>query len=288
LRAFELRNLLIIGEFGELRARARDALQRAEQTGDLYFITYHGVFIEPHLRLLADEPQAARRSIESALTRWSRGGYHIQHALAAEAIPAIGLYEGDAPSAVKALEEQWPLMQKHFLLRNLVFRRGVLELRARAAIGAASAAKDARERHLRAAERDLSDLNALEHLRQTCVVPAIQLLKSGAAETRGDRAQAIALATLAAEGFDERGLSGAAAAARWTLGAMVDGARGMDMRRTAEEWMRSQRIANPVRFSAMVVPGFTGLQARTGGLVSSDKTMAMHDMNVADQGSALS
>jgi eukaryotic-like serine/threonine-protein kinase len=254
LRGFQLRNLLILGRLEELRSRAREALQRAEDTGDLYYVTYHGVFIEPHLRLFDDDDAAAaRQSVTSALARWSTQGYHIQHALAAEAIPAIELYSGNPAAAVDTIRHQWPLMQKNFLLRNLVFRRGVLELRARAAISAAAADEPRRAELLTAAERDL---RALEHLGQPCLAPYIQLLYGGIARIRGNSARARELLVGAAEGFAERGLEGLAAATNWSLGMLGGTPDAQNRRNAADAWMRAERVKNPARFTAMLVPGF--------------------------------
>jgi hypothetical protein len=254
LRGFQLRNLLILGRLEELRARAREALQRAEDTGDLYYVTYHGVFIEPHLRLFDDDDAAAaKQSVTSALARWSTQGYHIQHALAAEAIPAIELYSGNPAAAVATIRDQWPLMQKNFLLRNLVFRRGVLELRARAAISAAAADERRREELLAAAERDL---RALERLGQACLTPFIQLLYGGIARMRGNSVRARELLVGAAEGFAERGLEGLTAATNWSLGMLEGTPDAQDRRNAANAWMRAERVKNPARFTAMLVPGF--------------------------------
>jgi eukaryotic-like serine/threonine-protein kinase len=252
VHAFQLRNLLMLGDYPELRLRGREWLQRAEQTGDLYYATYHGVFIEPHLRLLADQPNEARQSVVDALARWSKGAYHVQHALAAEALPTIELYDGNAQAAVHSLRAQWPLMKKSFMLRNLVYRRGVLELRARAAITAARAYDAERNVHLRAAERDAQ---SLEHLGQPCLQPFIHLLQAGAAATRGERNTATVLLTRAGEGFALAGLDGLLAATRRTLGLLCGGPQGQAMIRTAEDWMSGHHVANPQKFTAMLVAG---------------------------------
>lgn len=253
VRGFQLRNLLILGDYAELRLRAREGLQRAEQTGDLYYATYHGVFIEPHLRLFADEPHEARRSVADALARWAKGAYHVQHALAAEAVPTIELYDGDAAAAVQSLREQWPLLKRNFVLTNLVYRRGILELRARTAIAAAGAHDADRERHLRAAEKDAQSLGRLG---QPCLQPFIHLIRAGTAHTRGEQDTARALLTRAGDGFAGLGLAGLVAATRRTLGVLCGGTQGQEMIRTAEDWMRSQHVANPVKLAAMMVPGF--------------------------------
>ena len=253
LRAFQLRDLLILGDYAELRIRAREGLQRAEQTGDLYYATYHGVFVEPHLRLLADEPAEARRSITEALSRWAKGVYHVQHALAAEALPAIELYDGKAEVAVQVLLEQWPLMKKHFLLRNLVYRRGVLELRGRTEVASAAANAQHRDRYLRSADRDVTMLSALG---QPCLQPFIHVLEAGAAQTRGDVSSARGLLARAGDGFAGAGLDGLAAATRRTLGLVIGGDRGWEMVSAADAWMRGQDVVNPGGSSAMLVPGF--------------------------------
>jgi hypothetical protein len=96
----------------------------------------------------------------------------------------------------------------------------------------------------------------LERLGQPCLQPFIHVIRAGAAQLRGQTDTARALLTRAAEGFAGAGLNGLIAATRRRLGMVCGGAQGQELVRTAEDWMRGQQVANPARFTAMLVPGF--------------------------------
>jgi tetratricopeptide (TPR) repeat protein len=256
LRAFQLRNLLMLGEYPEVRRLASEALQRADQAGDLYYATFHGVFVEPHLRLLDDDVPGARHSITFALARWSAGAgvYGVQHALAAEMRPATEIYAGEGVAAHDTLGAEWVLLKKHFLLQNLVYFRGVLELRARTYVAAAARSQGReRERLIRGAD---ADARRLERLQQPCTAPFVDVIRAGIAHLRGDQDGARFLLTRAAHALDSRGLRGLAAAAGLTLSLTLAGTEGDRLREAALTWMRTHDVARPDRFAALLIPGF--------------------------------
>jgi hypothetical protein len=81
-----------------------------------------------------------------------------------------------------------------------------------------------------------------------------RLLQAGAARRRGEDAAAVLRDAAARCDAVQMGLY--AAAARWQLGWLESGGAGAALATEAAEWMRRQRVANPARMAALLVPGF--------------------------------
>ena len=62
------------------------------------------------VRLASDEPDRAREEMAGAMSRWSRGGYHIQHNDQAWATAEVELYGGNGAAAHELISEIWPAL----------------------------------------------------------------------------------------------------------------------------------------------------------------------------------
>ncbi|OLC08852.1 MAG: hypothetical protein AUH42_00440 [Gemmatimonadetes bacterium 13_1_40CM_70_11] len=86
--------------------------------------------------------------------------------------------------------------------------------------------------------------------------PLSDLLLAALHARRSETASAVRLARRAAAGFEAVDMAGYLAAARRRCGQLIGGAEGVDLVAQADTWMKSQGVANPERFTAMLAPGF--------------------------------
>jgi serine/threonine protein kinase len=250
-QAFLLWALVYVGDFAALARRSSALLKEARERGDLYAATTIGTFVEPHVRLAADDPAGARQLVREFLGQWSREGFHLQHLTALMSDTYIDLYEGNGRSAWERLQGQWPAVVGSHFLRVQILRIFLFHLRARSALAAAAASDDARL--LPMAEKDA---RRIEREKMTWSVPLAQLLRAGLAMRRGHAETAQAQLAAASAGFETVGLKSYAAAAQRRLGRLRQGADGTALVAAADAWMASQDIRNAGRMTAMHAPGF--------------------------------
>ncbi|XXX81277.1 AAA family ATPase [Sorangium sp. So ce134] len=253
----ELWALYYEGELAELSRRVLLRLRDAEERGDRFTATNLRTSFVPLVRLAADQPAEARREGARAAREWSSGGFHLQHynfEIFSEG--QIGLYLGEAEAAYHRISKRWTALRVSMLTLFQQLRIEALHVRARCALGAASAARGlARERWLWAAARDARRIG---RARARWSEGLAHLLAAGIAAVRGDRETAAQLACEAARGCEAAHMGLYAAAARRCLGALVQGDRGRRLVAEADAWMASQGVLNPPRMTAVLAPGFPG------------------------------
>jgi hypothetical protein len=245
---FALWPLMFMGEVREIERRLPALLKEAEDRDDLYEVTNLCLVIRTFLRLAADEPDRARRELEDVMGRWSQQGFHVQHMNRLLDETQLDLYEGQGERAWRRLTEAWPLLARSHLLLVEQVRIFLVHLRARAALAAAGGSAD----RLRTAAADARRL-----LREPAAwAQALgKLIEAGVARGKGDVAGAGRHLEDAAARLDAVAMRLYAAAARRRLG-RLRGAAGQGLADEAEAWMRSQKVANPARMTALLVPGF--------------------------------
>jgi tRNA A-37 threonylcarbamoyl transferase component Bud32 len=238
--------LAFLGHFDELQRRVPPILREGHERGDLYVSTSAPGFL--HLAWIAgDDVEGLRTTVRETLLRWSPRGYHVQHSAALSAEVDADLYVGDAESACRRAEADWPRMG--LLLRSALARHGAVSVLGRAALGNARSA-DAPS--LRVVATCVKRLERDRHMPYPIALAL--MLRAGVAAVRGDRAQAATLyerATVAAEGL---AMTACAAATRRRLGQLRGGADGAALVAEADAALRRERVKNPERFAAMLAP----------------------------------
>jgi len=239
-----------LGELDEAQRRVPQLLREAEARGDLYVTaTIPGLH---HLTWLAagavDELRAA---VQTALSRWSPRGYHVQHFCAMQARVGAHLYDGDGAAAWRTVETDWPRLERSLMFRSHMARIEGWDLRARAALGAA-AQRGAGGRPL-AVARELA--GRLERAATAHSSALASLLRAGIAATIGDRDRAAALYERAAATLDAMDMQGHVVAARRRRGALVGGAEGAALIATADAALAAERVVDPARLVAVLAPG---------------------------------
>jgi tetratricopeptide (TPR) repeat protein len=229
-----LNAMMQMGELSRVSARLPVILRGAHDRGDLYAVTQLRTWLSHMLHLAGDDPAGATHAVRSAMERWSRTGFHLQHWQSLNAHVNIAIYSGEFERAWKILDEQWPGLQASGLRRIQVIRVMAAFARGRAAL-ASGRANIARE-----------DARLLASERATWALPLSDVLMAGLAARAGDRGQAVARWRSAARGFDRSAMRLHAACAR---------RRAEHDIATVDEWMHSQEIECPEKMAALLAPG---------------------------------
>ena len=230
-------------------SRRDDVLLRsAEDRGNLYPATDLRTRFNL-IWLAADDAERARTEVDDALERWSQRGFHLQHYSALQAMEQRDLYVGDAASASRRLEAQWPALKRSLLTRIQVLRIEVVQLRGRVALAMATRGVDVK-RH-----RSAADAKRLEDERMAWAEPHASLLRSSIAAAKGDDRAAVRCARAALRGDERADMGLYAATARRRLGELVGGDEGRALEKASAAWMTEQGIRRPERMTAMLAPG---------------------------------
>lgn len=258
LRTLQLYTLHVLGSFREARARIGPLSQEAEELGDLYTCANVETFCEPMaLVILADQPDRARECIRSGLQKWSVKGYHLQNAMAAQALSWLAFYEGRAAENLNFVEEQWKQLKAAHFDRLENIRSAWHDLRLRTALATM------RSQHLPAAERaraakTVEDAHkALKRERTRWGNAGTEVAESAMAEMHGNFRLATEKLLEASRQFEAMGMMAYASSARRRAGDLLGNANGEHLIRQADAWFASQSVARPDRVAAMHVGGFS-------------------------------
>jgi hypothetical protein len=249
---FALWALLLQGEIPELTRRWSVLLDQARERGDRYAETYLSTIIMAFVRLAADDPHGMRQSLNQVLNQWSQAGFHIQHYHCLYAGCLVDLYQGETAAAWERVTGMWSKFSNSLLPRIQNLRWHMHFMRGSVAVAAALTAADQRPL-LNIAERD-----ALQ-LQREGLAPAAacsQFIFAALANARGDRATVRRHLTEATHAFQANRQFLWAAAAGIRLGKLLGEEEGAVWIASAERWMSTHGIKNPVRMTAAFAPGF--------------------------------
>ena len=142
------------------------------------------------------------------------------------------------------------------MLRIQQIRIEVRDLRARAALAAATRGTGNLKSRVISARRDAKQI-----LREKTYWgdPFAHLILGGACAAEGDLETALHFTRDAIEGFEAAGIRGHASAARRRYGQLLGGDAGRKAIEEADLWMATEGVVNPARVTAMLAPGFEGL-----------------------------
>jgi hypothetical protein len=252
-KLFLVNALWAMGRLKEARAQLPALIAEADERGELS--GYVNLRIGPSSLawLMADDSAGARENVRLAMARWPRTGSHTEHFYELWALTNIALYAGDSTAVAELASERLPAYSRSFLQRVQGIRWRTWQLRARCALAMARAREEAREPHLRIASKMARSI-AREDLPWTGAIASF--LRAGVARLRGDNEAAIALLRPAIKGFDKASLALDAAVARYCLGLAIGGEEGELLMKGATLWLEEQTVKKPLRFLAMLAPGF--------------------------------
>jgi hypothetical protein len=189
------------------------------------------------------------------MSRWTYQGYHVQHNDALWAAVQIELYCGAGETAWNLIRRSWPALRRSLLLRVQFIRTSMCFLRARAALAAATdlmSSRPAEARSLMAvANRDAC---RLEREGMPCPAAYARVIQGALAALLGDPARSVLLLEEAAVRFEAVDMRLCSSAARRRHGELIGGETGRSAIGREDDWMASQRIQDPARMAAMIVP----------------------------------
>ncbi len=246
-KLFAGRSMLAMGELVDLAARVDADIRDCRGRGDLYGETSLRGALLPFVHLVRDDLAAARQAADEALARWVPVGYQIQHYYQLVSRANVGLYDG-VPDVVAAagaaLADGTEAARRSMFMRVQVVRVTLAELGGRFALAAIR--PDLARAGRAAAGLDRERLPWSDALASA--------LRAGIAHHSRRPDEARAALERAVAGFDGAHMALHAAAARRRLAALSGGAARDELRVASDAWMASQKVADPARITAMLIP----------------------------------
>lgn len=238
------------GALAEIARRVPELISGARSRGDLYAeATYRSYFV-PMVLLARDLPDKAATETTRALANWSQRGFHFQHYFQLFAATQVDLYRGEYQAAVDRIHERWAALSRSLLLQVQQNRIEALHFRARS------------ELCLGRQQGDLEMVAGAERAAQKIRRESTgwgdglaDLVRAGVAHVRGQQARCEQLLEQAADLLEGRDMHLYAAAARRQLGRCIGGQRGAELIEQADALFAKERVRNPARMAAMMVPG---------------------------------
>ncbi|WP_435020094.1 serine/threonine-protein kinase PknK [Tundrisphaera sp. TA3] len=249
--AYALWGLSHLGRWGELSRRFPVLIAEARERGDLYAEMNLSTYILAIVRIGADRPGEAREEIRRVMSHWSGDGYHVQHNDQVWATILLDLYEGDGPSAWRAIVGHWPTLSRSLLLQVQFIRVAMYGLRARCALAAAGRASDPNGGPwLRSAARDAA---RLDREGTPWAIAQARLARAGIAALRGRADLVPNLLREARDRFRAADMEICAAVADLRLGETLDDDA---LRQEAHARLVDRSARRPSRVADLFAPGF--------------------------------
>ena len=244
-RVFTLWTLLYSGDLRELCKRAPVYYQEGLERGDLFQAVSIGAGSLPVCELIADRPDAAMKSIDHALSLWTRRNYNLQRAVAIFIRTWVHLYRGESAEALELNRRELAESSRNHFRRVSGTRQWLRFAMAQSALAVAVTSSD-RPALLKTAKREAALLESDDN---RFGAPLADLIRSGIAALRYDKAVAAVHLQRAARTFAELDMGIFAAVARRRLGQMTDGEPGLALIREADDFMRAEGVVNPARLT---------------------------------------
>ncbi len=240
------------GNLAELRRRWTVLSREAQERGDRYAAANLNTFYATILRLAVNELPENEASIEASLAARHGRTFSLPLVSASDALTHIDLYRGDVIRAWARLDSIWADYDRALLLRIQHLRIQMLELRARTAIAAAERSQQPAPL-LEMAERDAGRLGREA---QPWAAAHARYIKAAIAACREDVVSAAEELRIAGELYDSADMQLHSRLMHFRRGEILSDQESRDRRDAAEQWMREQGIAVPMRWAGMLAPGF--------------------------------
>jgi hypothetical protein len=245
VRTLRLYSLVTLGGYAELTRRSRDFKQEAEELGDLYSLANVETFIAPVVHLVADRPDLARQSVRSGVVRWSVQGYHLQHAMAAQALAWTASYEGRDAEYFDDSEQQWRRFRNAHLDKFQNMHVAWLEFRLKTALAASHDTGRTTAQRKEALDIAHWAERRLKRVAGPWASASVEVGLAMFAVQDGDRTGAAQHLLRAADKFGQIDMAGYEWSARGRAGVLIGSARGADLIAAADRWFQSQGVLKP-------------------------------------------
>jgi len=254
---YALSSLALMGRLAELGQRLPRTLRDAEARADLFAADGYVLGQQAVHWLALDRVDEWRARAARAAEGWEPGAWHLQRYQHLVASLQALLYEGRGLEAYDLATREWPALEGAQLLRLESPRIELLQLRARAALGALASGPSARTR-MRIETQCARDAAAIRRSGLGWAAPLSAMLQGALAARQGETTQAARLWSTAAEGFDDAAMGLFSTVTRDALGRLVGGADGRRMRATTAQWMATEGVRNPKALGWCILPGAFG------------------------------
>mgnify|MGYP000915472174 CR=1 FL=1 len=241
------------GDYPELALRVPRLIQQAQECGNVYTLTNLHTGIPTMRWLVADDPARARAEAVDAMSRWSQGGFHMQHFFELMGLLLTDLYAGSAVSARRDLEARWKTLEASKILYVRFIRINLRYLRACASWEAARELPNER-RQLWQEVKQLARSLAKENF--PWPIAHANVLEALLAQAAGDVDRADRLLTSAELTFRELGMDGYATAVVRRRGELMGGSEGSRFVAESDAWMKKRGVVRPDRLAALLIPPF--------------------------------
>jgi serine/threonine protein kinase len=246
--------LTYLGELDEVARRVPQLVTAAERRGDRYAAVtlrcgFQGVYL-----VRDDDPLEAERQVVDAIGSWTtaESSYHIQHFVTLYTRCDLLFYAGQWQRARELLDHDAPGLRRSFLDR-VPFNRALLEhQRAKAIVSELAESpsrRDLQKQALAIAAHQAGDAQPLARANA-------HLTRAGMHRALGDVERAAVELRAALTALDAMDTHLYANATRRRLGETVGGDEGAGLIAQAEQWMHARGVRNPVRMTAMLIPGW--------------------------------
>jgi hypothetical protein len=251
-RMYAVRSCYFTGRLREEAQRAKALLRQVEDRGDVYTAVCLRSTLMVDVSLVADDPEAARRHVREAMSRWTRTGFSMVNCDAMLSEASIELYVGDGARALQRLERDERALKGSMLLRSRLIRnltgflRGCCTI---ASIDADPASRSARVGEARLLARELEGEPA------PLGKALASLLRAATANAGGERAEAKEALREAVERTEGAELWLYSWAARYQLGSLLGGEEGAALVAQGEQAMAAEGVRAPARMASLLLPG---------------------------------
>jgi len=200
--------------------------------------------------LVSDEPLLGRQFIHDTIAALPGNRFLVPNVWAFNLEVYIALYTGDGEGAWSLVESRWPALSASFFLRVEYLAIIVLDVRARAAVAAAT-----NDRHARLVKEALRCARTLARKRSRWAHAVSVLIQAEVASIRRQWDLVLELLERAEFAFQAVEMAHCVAACRYRRGTLIGGEKGRALLSAAHEWASSQGVVNPVRTFDMLAPG---------------------------------
>jgi hypothetical protein len=235
------------GDLTALGAEAAEWMRDAVERGDLYSQAMATWGVSLH-RLGSGDPHSARLQMREVMTRWSRGGYTVQHFHATRMEALCHLYQGRADEAEARFSAERAQMRRIGLNRLALSRIEMDALDALIQLHVALARPGAAAplRAARAIAARMAGERRLDGRAHAAMLRAWLATFAGESRARVDAAWAACRAD-----YERAGMTLCARVAAWRHAEL----RGDEAAGAAEvAWLRERGVVDPERWAAIVVP----------------------------------
>ncbi len=262
-RGYRVSAMVLLGDIEAARSETLAAIEDARQRGDQYVLRlfYSGYWV--YIGLCDDDPEAVLSQSSELLSDALEDRFTSLHWAYFNATTNALIYAGEPWQAWSLVVRFWPLIERTGFLHLACIGSHLREIRARAALAAASCGREAppaelarwtRDRLIRIARTDARRIGRTRTLSHAGATAAA--ISCGIESLVGDQRSARRLAEVAVAGYRSAEMALHGAAASLQLGRLTPGKDGDELCRSATAWLNERGVQSADRMTALIFPSY--------------------------------